>query len=75
MPSETPSEDPRWVFQSMLNLAIVGGQLPSVGTTLGAQTRTAIDSVARAHPDATADEIAIAYDAFEREHGQRLTTE
>jgi hypothetical protein len=42
---------------------------------LGAQTWAAIDSVARAHPDATADDIAIACDAFEREHGHRLTTE
>ena len=35
----------------------------------------AIDSVARAHPDASAHDIAVAYDAFQREHGQRLTTE
>ena len=59
----------------MLNSAIVGGRLPAVRTTLGVLTRSAIDSVARAHPDATADDIAVAYDAFEREHGHRLTGE
>lgn len=75
MLSETPSEDPRWVFQNMLNSAIVAGRLPSARANLGAETWMAIDSVARAHPDASAHDIAVAYDAFQREHGQRLTTE
>jgi len=75
VPSETLSGDPRWIFQNLLNSAIVGGRLPTVTATLGSQTWMAIDSVARAHPDATADDIAVAYEAFEREHGQRLTAE
>jgi hypothetical protein len=43
--------------------------MPAEEATLGSQTWIAIDSVARAHPDATADDIAVAYDAFQREHG------
>lgn len=75
MLSETPSEDPRWVFQNLLNSAIVDGRSPAVTATLGPQTSMAIDSVARAHPDASADDIAVAYEAFGREHGERLTSE
>lgn len=36
---------------------------------LGPDTVAAIDEVAYEHPDADADCIASAYDAFEREHG------
>lgn len=59
---------PRRVFQTALNLAMTTGQTcgPSA---LGPLTRRAIDIVALAHPDASADEIADAYGAFDREHG------
>jgi hypothetical protein len=58
----------RSTFQTSLNCAIAHGQRPSQWTCLGARTHTAIDAVAQEHPDATADHIADAYDAFAREH-------
>ncbi|MDZ4236440.1 MAG: hypothetical protein U1C73_22405, partial [Dietzia sp.] len=73
--TEAPTDDPRWVFQTKLNAALIQGQILSTSATLGPQTCAAIDAVARAHPDASAEEIALAYDAFAREHGLRLTSE
>ena len=60
--------DLRSTFQESLNRAIAHGQRPSRWSGLGEMTRTAIDAVAREHPDATADHIADACDAFAREH-------
>ncbi|MGB7504610.1 MAG: hypothetical protein WA965_04170 [Mycobacterium sp.] len=73
--TEVPTHDPRGDFQTALNAALIHGQTVSTSTLLGAHTSMAIDAVARAHPDATAEEIALAYDAFAREHGLRLTSE
>ena len=60
--------DLRTAFQDSLNRAIVHGQCPSRWLGLGDRTRTAIEAVALQHPDATADHIADAYDAFAGEH-------
>ncbi len=60
--------DLRDAFQDSLNSAIAHGLLPSRWIGLGDQTFSAIEAVAREHPDATVDDIAEAYDAFDREH-------
>ncbi len=58
----------RGAFQDSLNCAIAHGQRPAQWIGLGDKTRTAIEAVAEEHPDATADHIADAYDAFASEH-------
>jgi hypothetical protein len=63
----------RNAFQDSLNLAIAHGSRPSGLAGLDRQTLAAIDVVACEHPDASADDIAYAYEAFEREHGHQLT--
>ena len=60
--------DLRDAFQDSLNSAIAHGLRPSRWIGLGEATCTAIEAVAREHPDATVDHIADAYDAFDREH-------
>ena len=60
-------------FQHSLNCAIADGVRPSLGIGLGEQTWTAIEAVAREHPDATVEQIADAYDAFAREHEARFS--
>lgn len=55
-------------FQAALNHAIARGRAPAHDTGLGPRTLTAVTAVAHDHPDATADLIADAYDAFHREH-------
>ena len=62
-------EDLRDAFQELLNCAIAHGLRPSRWIGLGDKTFTAIDAIAHEHPEATADHIAGAYDAFAREHG------
>jgi hypothetical protein len=59
----------RDAFQDSLNCAIAHGSRPSRWIGLGDETCTAIEAVAREHPDATVNHIANAYDAFDREHG------
>ena len=72
MVSQPPSADElRATFQGLLNLALTRGRATPGSCGLGPQTRAAIDAVAYDHPDAEADGIAAAYDAFEREHGER----
>ena len=61
--------DLRDAFQESLNGAITRGLRPSRWTGLGDKTFTAIEAIAEEHPDATADHISCAYDAFAREHG------
>jgi hypothetical protein len=63
----------RSAFQESLNRAIAHGQRPSRWSGLGDRTRSAIDAVAQEHPDATADHIADAYDAFTGEHESSKT--
>jgi hypothetical protein len=59
----------RTTFQDVLNLALILGRVTSSLSGLGPTTRAAIDVVALEHPDAEAEIIAEAYDAFQREHG------
>lgn len=66
--------DLRDAFQESLNCAIAHGQRPSRWIGLGDKTRTAIEAVAEEHPDATADHIADAYDAFAHEHDPASST-
>ena len=61
--------DLRCAFQDSLNCAIARGQRPSRWLGLGDGTCKAIEGVAYEHPDATAAQIADAYDAFARDHG------
>jgi hypothetical protein len=63
------AEDLRAAFQESLNCAIAHSLRPSRWVGLGDETCTAIEAVAREHPEATVDHIADAYDAFAREHG------
>ena len=58
----------RSTFQDLLNDAIIGGQVPPEMSGLGPDTRAAIDAIAHQHPEASADLIADAFDAFTREH-------
>jgi hypothetical protein len=55
-------------FQTALNNAIARGRVPTPDTGLGPRTFTAVTAVAHDHPDATAQLIASAYDAFHHEH-------
>lgn len=57
-------------FQGSLHRAIAYGLRPKASANLGDKTFAAVDAVALEHPDATADLIAAAYDAFDREHGR-----
>jgi hypothetical protein len=67
--TNTPA-DLRADFQELLHRAIIQGCLSAAhGGKLGPDTLAAIDRMAREHPDAGADLIAEAYDAFLREHG------
>ena len=59
----------RDIFEELLNLALTRGRVTPAHSGLGPSTRAAIDVVAVEHPDADADLIADAYDAFDREHG------
>jgi len=58
----------RETFQKLLNLALTRGLTAPSHCGLGPHTVAAIDVVANDHPDAEADYIAAAYDAFGREH-------
>lgn len=69
MSDEQSVQHPRWVFQTALNRALTAGQRCS-HSALGPLTSQAVDIVAVAHPDASADEIADAYSAFDHEHGR-----
>ncbi|MBS1690663.1 MAG: hypothetical protein JST91_00330 [Actinobacteria bacterium] len=69
MLADPPSIDLRTTFQYFLNRALTQGRALDPGVPFGVDTRAAIDTVASEHPDASADHIACAYDAFQREHG------
>lgn len=61
--------DVRQRFQIALNRALVVGRAPDRAIGLGPHTVAAVTRVAAEHPDATAEIIAAAYDAFQGEHG------
>lgn len=63
-----PPAELRRRFQQLLNVAIAEGRVPDSDAGFGPRTLAAITQVAREHPEATADQIASAYDAFRREH-------
>jgi hypothetical protein len=71
MPAETPvpAGELRVIFQELLNVALTRGRVTPDSSGLGPSTLAAINVVAHEHPDAEAEVIAAAYDAFEREHG------
>lgn len=71
MEPEASNNQLRNRFTEALNNAITLGASCARMRELGPRTRAAIDSVAMEHPDATADEIASAYDAFRAEHDPR----
>ena len=65
--SGAPLDDARSAFEGALHRAITEGRSPSRADHLSAAAWTAIDAVAREHPDALVGLIADAYDAFEVE--------
>ena len=69
MCTQLPPSELRQRFQTALNNAITHGRSPIDGTGLGPLTQAAVTVVAQDHPDADADQIADAYDAFELEPG------
>ncbi|MBE1552254.1 hypothetical protein GGC64_006341 [Mycobacterium sp. OAS707] len=67
--ADPPSRDGlRTTFQGLLNLALARGRGAPTRCGLGPGTVAAVDAVAYDHPDADADCITAAYDAFHREH-------
>lgn len=75
MSAEQASLDPRWIFQVALNHAVTTGEISEGAATLGPMTKRAIGLVSMTHPDASADDIADAFSAFDLEHGQGSTAE
>lgn len=68
MPTPTPSTDELRVnFQVLLNSALTHGRGATRECGLGRATIEAINAIAYDHPDAEADTIAAAYDAFDAE--------
>jgi hypothetical protein len=63
------SDELRTTFEELLSLALTRGRVTSGCPGLGPSTLAAIDVVAQEHPDAEAELIAAAYDAFYLEHG------
>jgi hypothetical protein len=68
------SPELRSLFHESLHRAIAQGSRPALSNGLGAETRTALDVIAHEHPDATVDHIALAFDAFGREHREHVAT-
>jgi hypothetical protein len=68
-PEPPPRQTLRETFQELLNLALTRGSATHEDSGLGPGTRAAIDAVAYDHPNAEADCIRAAYDAFHQEHG------
>jgi len=66
---DAPTEDARAVFDHALLSALTEGRLPGPSGALGVNTLAAIEAVARDHPEAAAELINDAYDAFQREFG------
>lgn len=63
------SRDARTAFDQALLSAITEGEIPSHTGYFGHATWTAIDAIARQHPEAESGLISAAYDAFSLEHG------
>lgn len=69
MLAQPPAACSRAEFDGLLNSALAYGESPTTATSVGPKTLAAIEAVAREHPDAGADDITAAYDAFVGEHG------
>jgi hypothetical protein len=67
-PPSRPTERLWGAFQQHLVAAIVDGSLPTSVTGLGTQTLSAIEAIARDHPEAQPELIVEAHNAFTREH-------
>ncbi|MCG7597676.1 hypothetical protein ACXYX3_12675 [Mycobacterium sp. C3-094] len=75
MPSPSPTPDELRVnFQILLNSALTHGRAAARDCGLGPATIAAINAIAYDHPDAEADTVAAAYDAFSSEHGAQATS-
>lgn len=64
------SRDARTAFEQALLCALTEGRIPSARGDFGMATWSAIEALARQHPEAEAVLISDAYDAFEQEHGR-----
>jgi hypothetical protein len=64
------SRDARTAFEEALLCALTEGRIPSAQGDFGMATRSALDAIAKQHPEAEVVLISEAYDAFEQEHGQ-----
>jgi hypothetical protein len=73
MLDESSTRGPRWAFQVAVNRAVATGEICDGAVTLGPMTNRALSLIAMTHPDASADDIADAYSAFDVEHGHGLT--
>ncbi|MGB8405902.1 MAG: hypothetical protein WCE30_17720 [Mycobacterium sp.] len=58
------------IFRELLTEALTKGRRPPFTPLLGPASWGAIDVLAREHPDATADHVVAAHDAFAWEHGE-----
>jgi hypothetical protein len=65
----TSPDELRTTFQGLLNPALTRGRASPTWSRPWPRTVAAIDLVAYEHPNAEADCIAAAYDAFEHEYG------
>lgn len=76
--AKPPSDDElRISFQALLNRALTHGRARAAprGYGLGPDTVAAIEAIAYDHPDAEAECIAAADNAFAREHGAEAPDE
>ena len=63
------SRDARTAFEQALMRALTEGELPTHTGYFGRATWSAIEAIARQHPEAETGLISDAYDAFDLEHG------
>jgi hypothetical protein len=69
MHDDSATAGARSAFELALIHAITEGRLPGESADLGVHTSAAIEAIAREHPEAAAQLISGAYDAFQSEYG------
>ncbi|TPG37085.1 hypothetical protein EAH80_04295 [Mycobacterium hodleri] len=69
MLAKMPLDQTRSIFENALLRAITEGQSPHRTAELTEETWSAIDAIAREHPEATVRLISDAFETFERESG------
>ena len=69
MLAKMPLDRTRSIFENALLRAITEGQSPHRTGELTEETWSAIDAIAREHPEATVRLISDAFETFERESG------